>query len=209
MLDSRVLETAIGLVFLFLGFSLATTAIQEFLASALKLRAGTLKAGLKTMLVEADGGLDFYKKMIGHPLIAATGKKPSYVFASQFSNAAMQIIGGAQAIPSTVKSLRVAIQALPNSQFKMVLNSLLRDGETGITNFETRLQAWFDQSMDRISGVYKRLSQYIGLGIGVVVAFVFQANAIAVGSDLWNEPALRAPMNDAGTLAIRNVMCVP
>jgi len=209
MLDSRVLETAIGLIFLFLGFSLATTAIQEFFASAFKLRASTLQAGLKTMLAGADGGLDFYRKVIGHPLIAAAGKSPSYVSASQFSSAAVQIISGTEIIPSSVESLQAAIRALPNSQFKTVVNSLFREGETVTTNFEGRLQTWFDQSMDRVSGVYKRLSQYIRLGIGVAVAFVFQANAIAIGSNLWNEPALRASLNDIGALTVKSSAAPP
>jgi hypothetical protein len=198
MFDSRVLETAIGIVFVFLGFSLITTAIQEVLASALKLRAGTLQSGLKAMLADGNKGLDFYQQVIGHPLVAPAGTSPSYVSASQFSAAVLHVLGNAQGVPAKVDSLRIAVANLPDAPYKQVLLGLFRDGETTIAGFERRLQDWFDQSMDRVSGIYKRLSQYITLAIGGLLAFVFQVNAIAIFYQLWNETPLREGAADAG-----------
>ncbi|HUN56627.1 MAG TPA: hypothetical protein VMU41_00810 [Candidatus Binataceae bacterium] len=50
MLSSTVLDVAIGLIFTFLAFSLAVSAIVEAIASLLKLRSATLLQGVKDLL---------------------------------------------------------------------------------------------------------------------------------------------------------------
>ena len=154
MLGSTVLETAIGLIFLFLGVSLLTTAIQEFIASVTHLRALTLKAGLKSIIVDGQQGLALYQALIRHPVIAPTRVTPSYVSAEQFSTAIIHLLGGGGAVPSAVSSLRVAAQNMPDSPIKAVVASMFREGEETLDNFEQRLQHWFDQSMERVSGIY-------------------------------------------------------
>jgi hypothetical protein len=185
MLDSRVLETAIGLTFLFLGLAMITTAIQEFIASALNLRAGTLASGLRQMLADGENGLAFYQKLITHPVLTRSGKKPSYISAPQFSTAVLSILSGGGAVARLPGSIDILVRSLPDTRYKQVLLSLLREGESDLSGFETRLQQWFDGSMDRVSGTYKRISQYISLGIGAVLAFGLQANAITIGYGLW------------------------
>jgi hypothetical protein len=195
MFGSQVLETAIGIVFVFLAVSLIVSAIQEAIASLLKLRALTLRSGLKEMLADANSGLAFFEAVIRHPVVASANARPSYVSAQQFSTAIMDILGGSGILPSSVKSLRIAAQNLPEGQFRTVLQSLFREGEADLTGFEARLQHWFDQSMDRLSGVYKRWSQVLSFVIGGVLALVFQINALAVIFVLWTEEALRSQVN--------------
>ena len=50
MLGSTVLEVAIGLTFCYGTVALIVTTVQEALASAFRLRANTLLAGIKSML---------------------------------------------------------------------------------------------------------------------------------------------------------------
>src|SRR5215470_7726005 len=113
MFGSQVLETAIGLVFVFLAISLITSAIQEALASVLKLRANTLRNGLKEMLTDASTGSGFFEALIRHPVITPTNVPPSYISAQQFSMAIVDLLGGSGVLPSSVKSLRIAAQNLP------------------------------------------------------------------------------------------------
>lgn len=198
MLDSHLLQTVIGLIFLFLGLAMVTTAIQEFIALALDLRANTLSSGLKQMLTDGEDGLAFYDKLIVHPIINPGGKKPSYISASQFSTAVLSLLSGAGAVARLPASVDNLVRALPDARYKQVLLSLMREGESDLSGFETRLQQWFDASMDRVAGVYKRISQYISLGIGALLAFGLQANAIAIGYTLWygQNSSLMAAAND-------------
>jgi len=197
MFGSQVLETATGLIFVFLSVSLITTALQELIASLTKLRALTLRSGLKSMLADGKQGLGLYEKIIGHPAVAPTGPLPSYVSAQQFSSAVLDTLGGAALMPSAITSLRIAVQNMPDSPLKPVLISMFREGETDMSKFEGRLQQWFDQSMDRVSGSYKRISQILSLAIGAALAFLFQINTIGILGLLWSEEPLRKATNSA------------
>jgi hypothetical protein len=192
MFGSHVLETAIGLSLLFLGISLVVTAIQEFAASALSLRANTLLDGLKSMMVDGEKGLAFYNSVIAHPVVKTGTAKPSYISSEQFSTAALhlmnltaQLPADSAAVQAAGASLQNAVQALAPSPFKQVATSLLREGGDDLKDFETRLQHWFDQSMDRISGIYKRQAQWISVYIGGALAFLFQVDAIHIAKGIW------------------------
>ena len=203
MFDSRVLETAMGLVFFFLALSLVTTTIQEMFATIVGLRAITLKQGLRDMLADGQQGLDFYNKVIGHALIAPAGDNPSYISAQQFSAAAIHLLSGEGSLPMSVQSLRIALTNMPDAPYKQAMLGMFREGETDLTNFESRLQNWFDQSMDRVSGNYKRFAQYISLAIGFVLAFAFELDAIAVVTSLWHDQALLDAITKAGASLVQ------
>lgn len=192
MFDNPILQTAIGLIFVFLGFSLIASAVQEFIASIVGLRAITLRRGLCRILTQGQQGLDFYNKLMAHPVVAPLREKPSYISARQFSTAAMHIVTGAASAPATMASLKIAVLNLPDAPYKSVLVSLFRDGEDDFDRFEKRLQSWFDESMDRVSGIYKRYSQYFSFAIGFVLAILLRADTLAVAHSLWTEPYLRA-----------------
>ena len=198
MLGSQILETVTGLVFMFLAVSLATTAIQELVASVTRLRANTLRSGLKAIMTDGEKGQALFEGVVGHPVVAAIGTKPSYISAQQFTSALFHTLVDNQTIPQSAATLRVAVEKA-DGPIKTVLLSLFREGEQDLTAFENRLQAWFDTSMDRVSGVYKRYSQYLSLGIGAMLAFMFQINAIGIVLLLWSEGPLRNAVDRAMT----------
>jgi hypothetical protein len=70
MLDSTVLDVAIGLIFTFLAFSLAVSALVEAIASLIKLRSATLFQGVKDLLNDQkfEGlALSLYKHALINP----------------------------------------------------------------------------------------------------------------------------------------------
>ena len=54
------------------------------------------------------------------------------------------------------------------------------------------LEAWFDDGMDRVSGWYKRKTQFVLFAIGLVIAVGLNVDSIAIGRTLWISPALRS-----------------
>jgi len=197
MFNSSVLETAIGIIFLFLVASLVVMAAQEFVTSVMKLRAAVLVKGLETLLASNGSTKDLYEKIISHPLVAITGVRPSYIATEHFSTAVMDTLGVRSNLVDAYKALKIRIGNLPDGRLRTVLSSLCREGETDVRQFEKRLQDWFDQGMDRVSGEYKRYAQWISLGLGVAVAFGFGIDAIAAADTLWKEPALREALTRA------------
>ena len=75
MFDSSVLDVVIGLVFCFASVALLVSAVNEAIASALKLRHKSLVAGIKKLLNDAQG-TGLVVKLYNHALVSplAPGK---------------------------------------------------------------------------------------------------------------------------------------
>ena len=54
------------------------------------------------------------------------------------------------------------------------------------------IEAWFDDTMARVSGWYKRKAQIIIVFIAIGVTVALNANTITMGATLWKDPAVRA-----------------
>jgi len=97
-------------------------------------------------------------------------------------------------------SLQKGIAALSviSPEVNETLNALLLNIEEYVTGSETKLakarknvEKWFDDSMDRVSGVFKRYSQTMALVIGFLVALLLNVDSINLTLYLWREPAVR------------------
>jgi hypothetical protein len=93
---------------------------------------------------------------------------------------------GLKAIGITHPKLKKALVAL--LQVPQV-NSLVGEGAV----YQTRLQleSWFNDAMDRLSGVYKRKAQLTSFLIGLFLALILNLDSINAATSLWREPALR------------------
>jgi hypothetical protein len=93
----------------------------------------------------------------------------------------------------------VAALSVISPEFNQTLNALLLNIEEYVTGGETKLakarksvEKWFDDSMDRVSGVFKRYSQFMALLIGFLVALLLNVDSINLTLYLWREPSVRA-----------------
>ncbi|HJS17477.1 MAG TPA: hypothetical protein VJ785_01925 [Anaerolineales bacterium] len=104
---------------------------------------------------------------------------------------------------SSLGKLRRGIAALSviSPEVNQTLNALLMNVEDYAAGAESELakargnvEKWFDDSMDRISGAFKRYSQMMALIIGFVVALVLNVDSIDLTLYLWAEPAVRTAL---------------
>lgn len=72
------------------------------------------------------------------------------------------------------------------------LQTLISDAGDDIEKVKANVQDWFDGSMDRVAGWYKRRAQFVLLIIGVLVATGLNADTLSVLSTLSNDSAVRA-----------------
>ena len=64
------------------------------------------------------------------------------------------------------------------------------------------LEQWFDDTMARASGAYKRWTKWWLFGIGLLIAIVANASAFHVAERLWADPPTRsAVVSSAGQVA--------
>lgn len=83
-------------------------------------------------------------------------------------------------------------------------DSILRDVLTGFASqvgrseeqFKGAIAAWFDQVMDRATGVYKRYMQLISLLVALFIAFAVNADTLSMADAIWQDEALQTQLVD-------------
>jgi hypothetical protein len=71
------------------------------------------------------------------------------------------------------------------------LDESLSEGETQLAAARRNIEQWFDDTMDRASGWYKRHTQ-LWLGIaGLLLALALNVDTINISTALWRDPTLR------------------
>jgi hypothetical protein len=199
MFGSTVLDLAIGLIFTFLIISLVTSTATEAFASALGWRANTLLQGVKDLLNDPNFtglALDLYNHGLVNPQAngrAANEKdltqKPSYIDAKQFATALTELTGISSGLDA--KTLKTAIAAkVGDKQLRDVLNGIVDRADGDINKINTDLAGWFNQSMDRVAGVYKRKTQLWTLIIALILTIALNLDAVRVAQALWDQPAV-------------------
>lgn len=193
---STVIEVVIGLAFMFATLSLIASGAQELIASAFSLRAMTLEKGIENMLGDPKAAEDVY----AHPLIQSLyrpRRKPSYIPPDKFALALLDAKAKAAVdVASAAKdSVKAAIDNIPEVRLRKTLDVLWRDAGEDAAKFRKSVEQWYDSSMERVSGWYRRLAQIILLVLGLFLAVGLNINAITVTQRLWADGPLRAAVD--------------
>ncbi len=264
MFNNVALDVFIGLVFIFLLYSLLATIIQEMIATRLAFRAKVLEKAIVRMLEDGKTttilpygdrineilhlfGLKSLLKgktvapwFYAHPLIKYLAEdnyysKPAYLDASNFSKVMIDLLKGfGQPESQTVQSIHNSITAgiihklpiniltddadkanpaikvlrtqnpnLPNSatigsetvsintNTALFLRSLWQDSGADLNTFKLKLEQWFDDTMQRATGWYKRYTRIVLFIIGIIVAYVFNIDTIAIHRILSKDKGAR------------------
>ena len=124
-----------------------------------------------------------------HPLIQSlcrAGKLPSYIPAQAFSAALTNILGA-----GGVDAVRLAIASLPESPGRRALTVLASKSGMELADFERGLEVWFDQSMDRVSGWYKRTAQLVTVIVAAGITVWANADTVGIARNLYVTPVIR------------------
>ncbi|MBB6134592.1 hypothetical protein HD842_002734 [Massilia aurea] len=195
MFSSAVLEVVIGLAFCYASLALTVTTLQEALSAMFRLRAGMLRACLQRMLHDpAFTGIA--RALYAHPLIstrtdltdphAPQHPGPSYIEPANFAIALIDAIrGGGAALDS-------AIAAVPDPQLRRTLNTLYVQTGGDVQRFQAALGGWFDSTMARLSGAYKRRQLLVSFLLALLLAILLNIDSIHLFQTLWRQPALAA-----------------
>jgi hypothetical protein len=164
--------------------------VNEFVASLLKLRAKTLAKGLGA-LIDDDQLLRAFRT---HGLIAgqssASGGDPSYLAGKLVAAALLDSLNPDKPVVAVADVIDAAGKLPPSNVRDCVLLAAASAGND-IDKLRGAVAAWFDDAMDRLSGVYKRTLQWTSLTVGLVLAIALNADTLAVASGLWHDTGLR------------------
>ena len=271
MFNSPILDVAIGLIFIFLLYSLLATSINEAIATLFHLRARMLKnAIIESMLSntpkygrlksmgygigafmmaalrlfmnkeekkEEDKNIGDY--FYDHPIITSYGSSrvfpyTSYVSADNFSTILidtlkqefdkrvseiaayrMSLSSNSETLANTEQSLlhssdiikikeiieyyqrsytlnhTAPANSVIESETSQILTMHLNNAAYDMNRFIKNLEGWYDDTMNRVSGWYKRQTQTILFIIGILLAVVFNIDTIEISNKLSTDKDAR------------------
>jgi len=202
MFDSIALNVVISLVFIYLLYSLLVTTLNEGIASFFNLRAKTLEKGIRRMLTDHGDQVngivdDFYKQPLIKYLAEDNTKKPSYLNSASFANALVHLCHDlATDLPEAPSKLWAGIQKIKetNPQTGKYLETLYNDASGDVKKFQELAENWFNDTMERATGWYKKQTQKITLAVAFVVALAFNVDTIGIVKNLSANPKLATQM---------------
>jgi hypothetical protein len=214
---TTIIQVAIGMLFVWITLAVITSQIQEWVASLLSWRASMLEDSITQML----GDPKLKDKLYNHPLIQGlhtnNGKrKPGGIPEDKFALILFEQVMNADKttaeITDTFYRLKKNVASLKQAEshelkdFAATLDTLLigveqkaGDATHAITEARTRVESWFNNSMERLGGAYRRRVQIVALVAGIAVAGVLNVDSAAIASALWKDPALRQAVSAAAS----------
>ncbi len=190
----QLLDVLIGLTLVYLIFSTAASIGVELLETWLRRRGKLLERGIGEILsqIVGSGGRDgdaakaMVKQLYESPFIYSLyegkyepegSKLPSAIPAARFAGA-------------------VIAMAAEHEDFREAANTMLKVAglKLGDDDVKVRaaLAAYFDESMERVTGWYRRHVQRVLLAIGAVLAIALNADTLNIVRTLSQDDALRA-----------------
>lgn len=226
MTNMIVLDVVIGLVFVYLLYSMLATILQELLATAFSFRSKILERAIFRMLEDGklfnkrfgslialfkkQGQIEKSKSIASqfynHPMIKYLGEdkynsKPAYITKETFSKVMIDLLRAddlnlEEDITSLIKKT-ISDGKLPASGIKIddetlrFIRSVWSEAQGNVTDFRKLLEKWFDDTMERCTGWYKKTTQYILLVIGLIISILFNVDSISIAGKLEKDPNLR------------------
>jgi hypothetical protein len=214
MFGSSALEVATGVIFIFLSLSLVCTAANELIASVAAWRAKNLAQGIRNLLNYKDN-TELLKGLYNHPLIQSLYRDsttlPSYIPSRTFALALMDMIVPAGSTDrNTLDGIRQAVKKAGTDRVidKQVSDALLvlideadntikgtaAVAATAFSKVLENVETWFNDSMERVAGWYKRKAQTLTFALALVFTVALNVDSIMITKRLSSDSALRASL---------------
>ena len=145
-----------------------------------------------------------------HPIIktlSKPGKLPAYISSTDFTTTLFDIFmkAGTQPVSEPAQFLTVlesSIIGLGNNDLKLAVLPYIQaaklaegSAEAKIAVARKNIEGWFNSTMDRASGWYKRRMQVMAIVISFAIVIVFNADSLAIVQSLWHDAGLRQSIN--------------
>jgi len=181
------------------------------IAGAMEVTKPGTQSTVSAVISMASTIADGVKRMIGRGRATSPPPAPN---ASQKANHPSYLAGGTVALaligsldPATplpgIAEIKKAALALPAGTVRDALLSNLMVANNDVDKLRTSIATWYDDSMERLSGAYKRQLKWITMLIGLAVAVAFNADSLKVATTLWNDPDRRALVVESATKVVQ------
>lgn len=206
-----LLEVALGLFVMFAVVSTTASAGVELLETWLRRRARHLARGVAELLAAAKAPSDLLPLMVqafyNSPHISAlyrglvqagsaadgwvnpgaAGNLPAYIPAQRFANAVLLFAEDKEALQHSLPGMN----STKLDELHAAFSQLVRYVSRGNVEEAKHLEAFFNDSTERISGWFRRDTQRALFVVGLVLAATFNLDAMRWMSELSNNPGTR------------------
>lgn len=257
MFNNAALDVFIGLVFVFLLYSLLATIVQEIIATRFAFRAKVLEKAIVRMLEDGKTAseIPYLDRLVGllhifnlksilkgkhvapwfyaHPLIKYLAEdnwysKPAYISSENFAKVILDLLKdfdkpaseSLQSIHDAVMNgeihkLPISLSDKANPAIKKIINttantagdtikinqstalflrSLWEESGADLTIFQSKLEQWFNDTMERATGWFKKYTRIVLFCVGLLIAYLFNVDSIAIKRILTNNKPARDQM---------------
>ncbi len=232
MFGSKILDVAIGIIFLYILISILCSAVREGLEAWLKTRAAYLEHGIRELLHDKPA-TGLAQSLFNHPLVfglfsgaykasdatkpfgnfASSENLPSYIPAKNFALALMDMAARGpktdeanldkRAPAVSLDNIRSNISKLDNAPVERALLTLIDSAQGDLNLAQAKIESWFDSAMEQVSGQYKRATHLILFLIALTVAVGLNINTITIADYLYRNDAERAVLVAKATEAAK------
>lgn len=206
MTNLGILDLVIGLFFIYFVLSVICTAVVEGIAQMRDLRGKHLSDWLIRNFT-AKLGNEIQKHDLVRSLSRKKGKAdyiPAKIFAAvlldlihQKSTEGKNDAGSTYNVASLKDALLGNGSLLPEDLKRYLLQAIEekeQDAAKHLKNIRKRLEDWYDDSMESVTGTYKRATRFIGFIAAIAVTIFSNADTIALSKYLKDNPEVRAQL---------------
>lgn len=197
MTGSVALDVVIGLVFIYLLYSLLTSLVAEIVATNLGLRARNLSSALDRMLnndnvsafLRTKDKSGIIHKIYDHPEVKSLTanrlfSRPSFIKPETFTRALVDALkhGNGAEKANNIKEGIKSYKFQPTVETYLL--NLVEEAQGDVDKLRNALSTWFDNTMTNASEWYKRNMQIMLFFIGLIIAWAFNVNTFKITEKL-------------------------
>jgi hypothetical protein len=167
-------------------------------ADAAESRLQSRRQGVKARQRESQAFMDLFKgTSVWQAAEAAAGR--SLILRKKVGNSYLSAKSFAEAISEVLASDATAdlIKTVPSLEKR--LRVLADEAKRGLIDVKAGLESWFDETMSRAEGAYKRWASLVLFLVGLTFAVLGNASTADVARNLWQDTATRAAVAEAAT----------
>src|SRR5882672_3512550 len=189
LFNSTMLDVIIGLIFVYLLLSILCTAANEWVATLTRRRGELLRKGIHQLLenqkiIGEENNDGFLRAFYRHPLITSImhdKNHPAYIAPRVFAAVVTDLLTAAKPGSIEFNNLEVGAKGLPDGQVKKSVLAIVQRSDQKLEAAQAAIEGWFNDSMDRVTGWYKRRTQIWTL----IIALALTVVALSMGAPFW------------------------
>jgi len=220
------LNLVVGLIFIYLIYSIAASTVWEILVSFSNLRGKMLvkwfcinfdrltfkdpgkKTGLKSSIIE-------------HPLVKGMlrkkDKKPSYVSSDVFTDVLFDLLanpektedGSSPKVSEKIVDINVLRDSLEKTTLlspgiRRVFLQYVHEASGNLQYVKLKIGKWYEEAQERLIGSYKKNLQLWIFAIAIILVGATNADTINIASYLYRDPSAAEALADKAGLYIRD-----